>query len=228
MAFVPGLISAGVGLFGKLFGGGPKIDQKILDEALANYRKILGQFGSDKGYYSNYLRGGLDYFAKGGSATEENRQKALGGALSSINQMIPDARTRMQNEQARSGLFLPSTVSMKSDIDMGIKNSWERATAVEEVNNRFNQMMDKNKSIAAQLSAAQVAQLNNLISALTESEGRLGMQDKALNAQTANQGFSLSGLFSSLLGSGTGDLLKSLEGLFKKKNSVGFDEDILG
>jgi hypothetical protein len=215
MAFIPGLISMGTGILGKLFGGGQKIDQSILDSALKQYSKLFGQFGSEKGLYSNYLQGGLDYFSKGGSATEKNRQMAIGGALAPINQMIPDARTRMQNAQARAGLFLPSTVSAKSDIDMGIKNSWERATAIEEVNQRFDQTMDKNKAIAAQLSQAQVAQLNNLLSALTQSQGQLGLEDKALNAKISQQsGFSLGNLFSSLIGGGAGDLMKSLQSLF--------------
>jgi len=214
MAFVPGLIGLGTGIFGKLLGGGPKIDQGILDAAMANYAKLFSGFRSDKGMYSNYLMGGLNYFDKGGSASEANRQKALGAALGPINQMIPDARTRIQNDQARAGLFLPGSVSAKTDIDMGIKNSWQRASAIEEVNQRFDQTMDKNKAIAAQLSAAQVAQLNNLLATLTQSQGQLGMQDKMLNAQTAKEGFSIEGLFNSILGSGAGDLMKTLQKMF--------------
>lgn len=214
MAFVPGLISMGAGSLGKLFGGGNKIDQKILDEALKNYSKLFGEFGTNKNFYSNYLNSGLDYFSKGGSATESNRQRAVGTALSGVNQMIPDMRTRMQNAQAQAGLFLPSTVMQKGELDAGIKSAWQRATTIEEVNQRFDKTMDANKAIAAQLSSAQVAQLNNLLTALTESQGRLGLEDKALNAKISQQGFNLGGMFSSLIGSGAGDLMKSLQKLF--------------
>ena len=54
MAFIPGLISAGVGIFGQLFGKGKKIDQKILDDAMKNYAKLFGEFGTDKNFYSNF------------------------------------------------------------------------------------------------------------------------------------------------------------------------------
>lgn len=206
MGWIPSLIGLGGGLLGKLFGGGPKFDDSALRDGLGKMDKLFGNYSGAEQSYEGSFRPLMDYFAAGGSATEANKQKAMSQVLAPINQMIPDARTRLQNDQARAGFYLPSTVTNAAQNDLGVKAAFSRSQAIGGVENEFRQLLDQNKALGMQAAGQQLSMLRQLLSQIAGQKGQLGAQMAGLSANREQAGSEWGGIFSSLLGGGIGSL----------------------
>ena len=203
---------AGIGaslLGGLLGGGGPKIDETNYNEAM---QWLTEQYkNAQNPYYEGVMRQMMDYFAQGGTATDANRQKAYSQVLAPINQMIPDARTRIQNSMARAGIMTPGTVQNKFETDAATKAAFSRGQAIEGVNQRFDERLDQNKALALSSSQQFASLLRNLSMQAAGQKGQLalGQQSQQLQRSTmgTNWGQMLMGLGGSLIGgwaNGTG------------------------
>lgn len=196
---------AGIGsslLGGLLGGGGPKIDKANMDQAMG---WLTDQYNlAQNPYYEGVMRQMIEYFGKGGTATEANRQKAYSQVLAPINSMIPDARTRIQNAMARAGIMNPSTVSNKFESDLATQAAFQRGQAIEGVNERFDQRLDQNKSLALQSSQQFASLLKNLSLSAAGQKGQLALGQQAQDMQRSqlgtNWGQMLMGLGGSMIG----------------------------
>lgn len=206
-------LGMGTGLLGKLFGGG-KSNTGPMEDQLALMQKLFGEYQGDKAKYSPYLMDTIGYLSGGGSATEKNRAGAMAQALSPINRMIPDVRTRQQNAMAKAGIILPGTVQQKMDIDLGTQEAWSRAQAIEEVNQRFDKTLDTNKAAAGQLAGAQVSQIQNLLASMMGMQGRMAEGISGMQSQEALRGFNPGDMFGSLAGGQFGELFKLFDQWF--------------
>lgn len=201
---IAGLASS---LLGGLFGGkGPKIDQTNLNEAFA---KLNEQYkGANNPYYEGVMRNLLEYFQGGGSASEQNRNKALGQVERTVGNAIPDYQTRMQNMQAKAGIFLPGTVASKGIADVATKAAFERSRGYQEVNERFDTRLDQNKGLAMSTAGNYASMLKNLAVQIASQQGNLainkGQQDMQRSSMGTNWGQMLQGFGGSLLGGAFG------------------------
>ncbi len=204
-AFWGALIGAGMSLAGGLLGGGkPKIDTSTYDQAQSWLANLYNSYQNP--FYEGNLQQMIQYFTKGGTATETNRQKAFSQVLAPINRMIPDERTRNQNAMARAGIITPGTVQTKMENDLATQAAYLRGQAIEGVNQRFDERLDQNKALAMS-SSQNMAQLLKQLSLQTAStSGQMALQEMqqqlARSSMGTNWGQMLGGLGSSMLTQG--------------------------
>ena len=133
------------------------------------------------GHFNPILDRLLGYFEEGGSASEENRQKAVSQVLAPINRMIPDARTRRANQLAESGINPTGGQAIKIQRDDQVAADRARADAIGRVEQEFSERADRNKGIALNTTAQQIGQIRSVLPQILGQEGNL-IGDMSRNA----------------------------------------------
>lgn len=199
-----GLATSLIGGLGSLFGNkGTDFMKEGWDKMNSLYKDVNDPF------FNNMSMNLAGYFAKGGGYTEAAKAKELATVMMPFEQQAQESRTQLQNEEARAGLLMPSTIRQKLGFDQAMKMAYGRAMATSQVEQKYLAGSEGNKALAFQTSSSRAAQIQSLLAQLAMQQTQIGAQVDMANKQ---MGFNMGDLFGSLFGSGLGSLSKLFGG----------------